>query len=75
MSEERSLSGSATFSLDTLNKLNHGSSRRASGLYLGGKASEEPSSFSRLSSGPGLEPLGSLYDSFSSCTSQGSNNV
>ncbi|XP_029695654.1 nck-associated protein 5-like [Takifugu rubripes] len=74
-SEDRSLSGSATFSLDTLNKLNHGSSRRGSGLYLGGKASDEPSSFSRLSNGPGPEPEGSLYDSFSSCTSQGSNNV
>lgn len=72
VSEGRSLSGSATFSLDTLNKLRGGS---GSGLYLGGGTSGGPSSSCRLSSGRGLEPVGSLYDGFASCTSQASNNV
>lgn len=79
------------FSLESLNKLNHSSSSSTSlGSRRGdcnadtGKSGEdcckvdEPSS-SSFSSKPGADPVcslsDSLYDSFSSCTSQGSNEV
>ncbi|XP_049918964.1 nck-associated protein 5-like isoform X3 [Epinephelus moara] len=79
------------FSLESLNKLNHSSSsstslgsRRGDCNADAGKSGEdcckvdEPSS-SSFSSKPGADPAGSLsdslYDSFSSCTSQGSNEV
>ncbi|XP_050922069.1 nck-associated protein 5 isoform X2 [Lates calcarifer] len=82
--------GSLDFSLESLNKLNHSSSASGLGGRRGdchtdvGKSSEdcckvdEPSS-SSFSGKPGADPVGSLsdslYDSFSSCTSQGSNDV
>lgn len=69
-------------SLESLNKLNLSCS---SGLFPGGMSGEdgramEPPSSSSLSSQPGTDHIGgslsdSLYDSFSSCTSQGSNDV
>ncbi|KAM6893127.1 nck-associated protein 5-like isoform 2-T2 [Lycodopsis pacificus] len=84
-------SSSLDFSLESLNKLNHSSSSSGHGHELrhdchadAGKSEEdcckvdEPSS-SSFSSKPGADPAGSLsdslYDSFSSCTSQGSNEV
>lgn len=63
----------------SLNKLNHGAACGGSPFLVPGFAvmgGDEPSP---SSSGPGLDPVGSLsdslYESFSSCTSQGSNDV
>ncbi|XP_026217512.1 nck-associated protein 5-like isoform X2 [Anabas testudineus] len=81
--------GSLDLSLESLNKLNHSSStglggRRGDCHASAGNSMEdcgkvdEPSS-SSFSSKPGADPVGSLsdslYDSFSSCTSHGSNDV
>ncbi|KAK2857079.1 hypothetical protein Q5P01_005814 [Channa striata] len=73
-------SGSFDFSLESLNKLNH-----SGGGDCAGKSAEdcckadEPPSSSSFSSKPGADHVGSLsdslYDSFSSCTSHGSNDV
>ncbi|KAK1876622.1 hypothetical protein KUDE01_001945, partial [Dissostichus eleginoides] len=76
---------SLDLSLESLNKLNGSLGLRRGGCQAdGGKSGgdgsklEEPSS-SSFSSRPGGDPVGSLsdslYDSFSSCTSQGSNEV
>ena len=76
---------SLDLSLESLNKLNGSLGLRREGCQAdGGKSGgdgcklEEPSS-SSFSSRPGGDPVGSLsdslYDSFSSCTSQGSNEV
>ncbi|KAM6893709.1 nck-associated protein 5-like isoform 2-T2 [Xenentodon cancila] len=86
---------SLDISLESLNKLNQGSScslcpDKSLGGHRGHNADrgrtedncckvEEPSSSSGFVSRPGADPAGSLsdslYDSFSSCTSQGSNDV
>ncbi|XP_060922847.1 nck-associated protein 5-like isoform X2 [Limanda limanda] len=75
---------SLDFSLESLNKLNHSSSsgggHRGVCQADGGRSLEdcsrvdEPSSSSFSSKAPGSQS-DSLYDSFSSCTSQGSNDV
>ncbi|XP_028983706.1 nck-associated protein 5-like isoform X2 [Betta splendens] len=75
------------FSLESLNKLNHSSGSLYQDTALGSHANagrsvedccNEPSS-SSFSGKAGADPVGSLsdslYDSFSSCTSHGSNDV
>lgn len=82
-----SQSASLDFSLESLNKLNHIGGGglypdTGSGVHRGrggpGQSTDEPSS-SGFANRPGVDPAGSLsdslYDSFSSCTSQGSNGV
>lgn len=73
--------GSLDFSLESLNQLNHSSSNS---LYpdrgSGSRRGHPPADGGRTdSSKTGADPAGSLsdslYDSFSSCTSQGSNDV
>lgn len=86
--EETSLGGNLpgclNFSLESLNELNHHGSGNSSGLL--GKTVEdsrqvtgEPPPSSSLSNRPGPDPVGSLsdslYNTFSSCTSQGSNDL
>ncbi|XP_062236398.1 nck-associated protein 5-like isoform X1 [Platichthys flesus] len=73
---------SLDFSLESLNKLNHSSSGGHRGVCQAdaGRSTEdcsrvdEPSSSGFSSKAPGSQS-DSLYDSFSSCTSQGSNDV
>uniref|UniRef100_A0A3P8T628 NCK associated protein 5 n=1 Tax=Amphiprion percula TaxID=161767 RepID=A0A3P8T628_AMPPE len=85
-----SASQPGSLSLESLNKLNHSSSGSLYPDACGGRHTEEaksgencckadePSS-SSFTARPGADPVGSLsdslYDSFSSCTSQGSNDV
>ncbi|KAM9766615.1 nck-associated protein 5-like isoform 3-T3 [Menidia menidia] len=71
------LAASLDISLESLNRLNNG------GPYAcadpGAPRGEPPPACSGLAGRPGADPAGSLndslYDSFSSCTSQGSNGV
>ncbi|KAM3585294.1 uncharacterized protein V6R79_013311 [Siganus canaliculatus] len=91
MEKSANQSDSLDFSLESLNKLNHSSSSSGSFYPDTGSGgcrgetsredcckADEPSS-SSFSSKPGVDPVGSLsdslYDSFSSYTSQGSNDV
>lgn len=67
-SEGRSLSG-----LDAPDRLQDGPG--GGGLSVGARSREEPSSSCRSSGGRGLEPVGSLVHSFSSCSTQGANNA
>lgn len=76
-------------SLNKMNHSSSGGGGGSGSLYpdpgFAGKSGEdcckadEPPSSSGFSNRPGLDPVGSLsdslYDSFSSCTSQGSNDV
>ncbi|XP_051797840.1 nck-associated protein 5 isoform X3 [Acanthochromis polyacanthus] len=79
-----------SLSLESLNKLNHSSSSSLYPDACGGRHAEEAKSgescckadeppSSSFTGRPGADPVGSLsdslYDSFSSCTSQGSNDV
>lgn len=63
----------------SLNKLNHGASCGGGPFPVLGFAVMGEDEPSPSSSRPGLDPVGSLsdslYESFSSCTSQGSNGV
>ncbi|XP_061685909.1 nck-associated protein 5-like isoform X2 [Syngnathoides biaculeatus] len=80
-------SGSQGFALESLNKLNHSSfSVKKEAILddgrlddLCGSKVDEPASSSGFSGKPGADPIGSLsdslYNSFSSCTSQISNDV
>lgn len=75
--------GSFGFSLESLNNLNHSGSLYPhlgfSGRGDAGRSGEELPSSSSFSKRVGLDLVGSfsdsLYDSFSSCTSQVSNDV